>query len=72
MVFWLLVDLAFYDELDLIPDLLWWDAKEDEAGRDLMELELRMEVFWLCVDLEWDGLAAILEWYLRPYTFFLD
>ncbi len=70
--FWLFVDFIFYDELDFIPDLLWCDAKDDDAGRPLTELEFRPEVFWLCVDLECDAFPPMLEWYFNPYTFFLD
>lgn len=66
------MDLTFSEEFDFIPDLLWWEAKEDEAGRPLTELLLSAEVFWLWVDLEWEAFPPILEWYLSPYTFFLD
>lgn len=70
--FWLFVDLTFSDELDFIADLLWCEAKEEEAGLPLTEVEWIPDAFWLCTDFEWDAFAIRLEWYFKPYTFFLD
>jgi hypothetical protein len=49
-----------------MPDLLWCDASDEDAGLPLTDEVFNIEVFWLCVDLECDPLGPILEWYFNP------